>query len=398
MLGQIANTNAQHISKRLNSIGVGVLYHVAVGDNLERMKRVISTAAARSDAVIVTGGLGPTPDDITREGVAGAFGLKLNRDEELARRVRAIFTRLGRVMPERNLRQADLPETAVAIEPEGTAPGFYLEHGSTLVFAIPGVPWEMEAMLDKTVVPVLAGRAGGGAIVSREVLVIGLGESHTHELIADVVEAQTNPSIAFLAGAGVVRVRITAAGATDTDASRLIDPIEARVRARLGAAAVLGGGETIAESVGLLLRARSLTVATAESLTGGLVGAELSSRGGASDFYVGSLVCYSNAAKRDVAGVNGALLDEHGAVSEEVAGALAEAAAERFGADLGLSATGVAGPAGQEGEPAGTVYVGARYRGRTRVRRVHGYGARSNVRALAVNSALDLGRRILLDL
>lgn len=396
LLGQIANTNAQKISDALASIGVDVYFHTAVGDNLPRISEVVRRALERADAVVMTGGLGPTPDDITSAAVAHALGVELVRDERLAKLVRSFFEARGRSFPEGNLKQADLPAGAVPIEPEGTAPGFYVESGGKLVFALPGVPWEMEAMLAKTVVPVLRERSGDGTTLSRHVLVVGLGESHTHAQIADIVAAQTNPTVAFLAGGGVVRVRMTAKAASENEALALVAPVEQAIRARLGRSA-LDTGDTVVEALAAVLRDRGLTIAAAESLTGGLVGAELSRAVGASDFFLGSLVCYSTEAKRDVAGVDAALLETEGAVSEATAGALAEAAASKFGADLGIATTGVAGPAEQEGKPPGTVYVAAAFGERTEVRFVRGYGDRSNVRAIAVNSALDVGRRLLLE-
>ena len=397
LLGQIANTNAQRISEELATAGVDVFFHTTVGDNLQRMKGVIATALERSDAVVITGGLGPTPDDITREGVAAATGRRLVRDERLVEVIRGVFARLGRrSMPESNLRQADLPEGATPIEQEGTAPGFVLEHAGTIVFALPGVPWEMEAMLAKAVLPRLRAAAGGGAIVSREVLVIGVGESHVHEKIADLVEAQSNPTIAYLAGGGRVKVRVTAKAADETAARGLIEPVESAVRGRLGHDAIGPGRATVAEELGDLLRERGATVAVAESLTGGLIGAELTRHAGATDFFKGGLVLYSDEVKARVAGIDPGLLAEKGAISEEAAGALARAAAERFGADLGLSATGVAGPAAQDDKPPGTVFVGAHYRGRTEVRGPRAYGDRDNVRAVTTTWAIDLGRRVLL--
>jgi nicotinamide-nucleotide amidase len=395
LLGQIADTNAQHVSQMLASIGVDVHLHTAVGDNLARMTSVLKDAMARSDVVIVTGGLGPTPDDITREGIAAACGVELIRDERLAAVVTGIFERLGRRMPEDNLRQADLPQGAVAIQPEGTAPGLHIEHHGTLLFALPGVPWEMKAMLAKTVLPKLHERAGDAVILSRQVLVIGLGESHTHEKISDIVEAQTNPTIAYLAGSGQVRVRITAKAASENEALSLIRPIEDQVRERLGDAAVPGNKDGIAAALGAMLRERGLTVAVAESLTGGLMGAELSLAGGSSDYFLGGLITYATGAKSRVADIDEAILGGPGAVSEEAAAALAEGAAQRFGANLGLSATGVAGPTEQEGKPVGTVYVGAWFEGRTEVRRIQGYGDRANIRATSVSAALDLGRRVI---
>lgn len=395
LLGQIANTNAQRISQALAAIGVDVFHHVVVGDNLERVAATIRTAAERSDVVIITGGLGPTPDDLTREGVATAFGLGIERDPGLERQIVAIFERIRRPMPDENLRQADLPAGAAPIPPEGTAPGFRLEHDGSLVYAIPGVPWEMEAMLTKTILPELSTRAGSGVLASRQVLVVGLGESLTHSKIADIVERQTNPTIAYLASAGSVRVRISAKAGTEADALALIAPVEEEVRARLGPDALPGSHTTVAEALAELLRERSITIAAAESLTGGAIGSELTSAGGASDFFAGSLVVYTNEAKRDVAGVPESVLDGPGAVSEEAAAALAEGAAQRLGADLGVAATGVAGPAEQEGKPVGTIYVGATLGGRTEVRSVRGYGDRDNIRRIAVTAALDLGRRLI---
>ena len=395
LLGQIANTNAQHISRELASIGVNVYFHTVVGDNLERMKETIGRALERADCVIVTGGLGPTPDDITREAVAAATGRGLRRDDSLAASVRAIFERLGREMPEDNLRQADLPDGAVAIPPEGTAPGFFLEHGDGIVFALPGVPWEMRAMLDKTVIPLLGARSGGGAIVSRQILVVGLGESHTHALISDLVAEQTNPTIAFLAGGGQVRVRMTARASSEDEAVALIEPVDAAVRERLGDAAVPGDDDTIIQALTHMLRERGLRLGAAESLTGGLVGVEMTKAAGASDVFLGSLVCYDEAAKNRVARVDQSILDGPGPVSEEAAGALARGAAEVLGADVGISTTGVAGPEPHDGQPVGTVFVGATLDGRTEVRRIRAYGDRDNIRAMAVTAVADLARRLL---
>jgi nicotinamide-nucleotide amidase len=257
------------------------------------------------------------------------------------------------------------------------------------------VPWEMRAMLGKTVVPELRRRAGEGAIVSREILVMGLGESHTHQLIADIVDAQTNPTIAYLAGAGRVRVRLTAKAASDAAALGLIKPVEEQLRERLGDAAVEGEGGDLAEILGDELRQRGMTVATCESLTGGEVAAQISGSGGSSDFFVGGLVTYATGSKAEVAGVDRAILEGPGAVSEEAAAAMAAAAASSFDADLGLSTTGVAGPAEQEGKPVGTIFIGAALAGRTEVRKVRGYGDRANIRATAANAVMDLGRRLL---
>ena len=395
LLGQIANTNAQHISRALAAVGINVYFHTVVGDNLDRITETIERALTRADCVIVTGGLGPTPDDITREGVAAATGLELRRDEALAELVRGIFQRLGRPMPQENLRQADLPDGATPIPPEGTAPGFFVEHSGALLFALPGVPWEMRAMLDKVVVPLLEERTGGGVIVSRQILVIGLGESHTHALIKDLVEQQTNPTIAFLAGGGQVRVRITARAQTEDDAQTLIDPVESAVREKLGEAAVPGGHGSIVQALTHILRARKLKLGAAESLTGGLVGVEMTKAAGASEVFLGSLVCYDSDIKNRVANVDQTILDGPGPVSEEAAGALARGARDVLGADVGISTTGVAGPEPHDGQPVGTVFVGAVWGELSEVRKIRAYGDRDNIRAMAVIAAVDLARRLL---
>ena len=395
LLGQIANTNAQYISDALASIGVDVYFHTVVGDNHQRITDVLRTAFDRSDAVVVTGGLGPTPDDITREAVAAVTGAELDRNDALATQIQAIFDRLGRDMPADNLRQADLPRRANPIDPEGTAPGFWIEHEGSLLFALPGVPWEMKAMMGKTVLPLLRERAGDFTTVSREVIVVGLGESRTHELISDLVDRQTNPTIAYRAGGGLVRVRLTAKAQTESTAIGLISPLEDAIRERVGNNAMPPNASSPGEAIGHLLRDTGATVAVAESLTGGLIAAELTTTSGAGDYFTGSLVTYTNEAKRDVAGVDDAILAGPGAVSEEAAAALAEGAALRLGADLGIAATGVAGPSEQEGKPVGTIFVAASLAGRTEVRKVVAYGDRDNIRAIAVTAAIDLGRRLL---
>jgi nicotinamide-nucleotide amidase len=321
----------------------------------------------------------------------------LVRDDAVAEQIRAIFERMGRHMPEENLKQAEMPEGAELIPHEGTAPGFVVEHNGCLLFALPGVPWEMVAMLEKSVIPKLSQRSGAGSIVSRQVLVIGLGESATQEKIRDIVERQSNPTIAYLAGGGQVRVRLSAKAASESQALALIRPVEEQIRERLGIDAVAGSHASLADALGELLRERALKIAVAESLTGGLIASQLTGAGGASDFFLGSLVTYATETKHKVAGVDEAILAGPGPVSEEAALALAVAARDRFDADLGISATGVAGPAEQDGKPVGTVFVGAVLGDQEQVRSVRGYGDRANIRGLAATAALDLGRRLLLE-
>lgn len=346
---------------------------------------------------MVTGGLGPTSDDITREAVAALTGTELVRDPALEETIREVFERMGREMPEANLKQADLPEGATSIAPEGTAPGFSLEHDGSVLFCLPGVPWEMRAMLTKVVLPELRRRGGQAAIVTREILVMGLGESKTQDLIGDIVEEQTNPTIAYLAGKGQVRVRLAAKASSENDALAMIKPVEDSIRELLGLDAVEGNFPSMSLAMGEFLRERGVTVAVAESLTGGEMAAALSGCGGSSDFFKGGLVTYATESKRAVAGVDEATLLGPGAVSEETAAQMAEAAASRFKADLGLSATGVAGPSEQEGKPVGLVYVAAAFGGKTEVRKIQAYGDRENIRGASVSAAFDLGRRLILS-
>ena len=396
LLGQIANTNAQEISQSLASIGVDVYRHEVVGDNLDRMVETLRAAAQRADAVIVTGGLGPTPDDITREALAELTAAPLERDEHLAAAVEEIFAKLGRAMPPDNLRQADVPRGASPIPPEGTAPGLILEHEGTVFFALPGVPWEMRAMMEKTVLPTLKERGPGAVTVSREIVVLGLGESRTHELIADIVEQQTQPTIAYRAGGGEVRLRLTTKAPDEEAAQGVIDPVETAIRERLGENALAPGYDTLAEGLGGLLQERDESVAVAESLTGGLVGNMLTKAEGASAFFAAALVCYSNEAKNQVLGVPQGILDTHGAVSAETAREMALGVSRVTGTALGLSTTGVAGPGEQEGKPPGLIFIGAAYRDTVEVREVRGYGDRDHVRKWAANAVLDLGRRVVL--
>jgi nicotinamide-nucleotide amidase len=254
----------------------------------------------------------------------------------------------------------------------------------------------MKEMLAKTVIPLLKERSGEGTTISRQIVVVGLGESATHQKIADIVDRQTNPTIAYLAGGGLVRVRLTAKARGESEALGLISPVEDQIRARLGDDAVAGHPESLGEAVGEMLLGLDCSIAAAESLTGGLIGSQLTHGPGASEWFKGSLVTYSTEAKRDVAGLDPAIIDGPGVVSEEAAVALARAAADKFGADLGISATGVAGPTEQDGKPVGTIFVGAYLDGRDEVRKVRGYGDRDNVRSIAVTAALDLARRMLL--
>ena len=396
LLGQIANTNAQHISQRLAEIGVDVLHHQVVGDNVGRIAESFRLALGRSDVVIATGGLGPTGDDVTRQGVAQALGLRLERRTKIEDYLREKFRKLGREMPESNLVQADVPEGARYILPQrGTAPGLVLETGGRRLYVVPGVPAEMREMLEGAIVPELVELAGRATIRSRLLRTTGLPEARVGELLQDLFEGQTNPTVAFLSSAGEVRVRLTAKAETPEEARALIEPVEREIRERLGDAVFGADDEVLEEVVGRLLGERGLSIACAESLTGGGLGARITSIPAASSYFRGSAVCYAPDAKQDVLGVSREIIEGPGTVSEECAVAMAAGARKVFGADVGLATTGVAGPEPSEGKPPGTVWVALDADAATEARTFRAPGDRDQVRAWTELAALDLLRRFL---
>ncbi|NIR39259.1 MAG: nicotinamide-nucleotide amidohydrolase family protein, partial [Actinobacteria bacterium] len=284
----------------------------------------------RADAVIVTGGIGPTQDDLTRDAMAAAAGVEMLFDEDFAERLRDFWESRGREMPASNLRQAEYPDGAVMIRnPKGTAPGLRMRIGDAWVFALPGVPAEMLPMLESDVLPFLIAEAGGsaGVLVSRVVRTWGESESRVSEILADLYEGSVNPTVAFLASAAEIKVRLTARAPSEAEADELLDPLEAEVTRRLGPRVFAVGDRVIEEIVLDLARSRGWTLATAESVTGGLVAQRITSVPGASEAFVGSVVAYATDVKRSVLDVPSDLIDAHGVVSEEVAIAMARGAA-----------------------------------------------------------------------
>ena len=398
LLGQIVNTNAAWIGQRLADVGWDCLRHTAVGDNEQRIAGTIREALGRADAVIVTGGLGPTQDDVTREALAEVAGVALVRQPELEAWLRERFGRMGiQRMAEMNLRQADVPEGARTIDnPRGTAPGLIIEIDGEPVYAVPGVPREMEGMLERVVLPDLAARAGEGrAIVSRTLRTAGVGESRLAERLTPLWEdaGAGQVTMAYLASPGEVRVRLTAVGPTRDEALGEIAPVEARIREELGDIVYAADEETLEAAVGRRLRERGLSLATAESLTGGLLGGRITNIPGASDYYLGGVVAYATAAKASLLGVDPDLLAADGPVSEPVAAAMAEGARKAFGADLGVAATGVAGPTEQSGRRVGTLCLGVADATGTATQTLTAPGDRTQVRLWTASVALDLARR-----
>jgi nicotinamide-nucleotide amidase len=399
LLGDIINTNAAHIGRALASIGVDCYMHTSVGDNEERIADAMGAALKRADALILTGGLGPTQDDVTREAIARLTGRALVRDPELEAQLRARFAELGRPMPEVNVRQADVPDGASIIETTwGTAPGLMIEHAGAVIYAVPGVPSEMEDMLARAVLPDLLRRAGEPTqIVSRVVRVAGMSESSIAEKLHGMWEMLGGETtMAYLAGGGEVRVRLTAKASDPARAQELIEAAEASVRSALGSAVVGVDDHTLEVVVGTLLRARGWSLGCAESLTGGALGMRISSTPGASEYFRGSIVAYAADVKEDVLNVPGWVLDEHGPVSEPVARAMASGARDRLKADVAVALTGVAGPS-EQGRPVGTVVIAVAGPLGEVVREVRLPGDRNTVRTLAVSGGLNLVRLYLLE-
>ncbi len=392
LLGQIINGNGALIGRRLAEEGFDAHYQVVVGDNDERLVAALETALGRADAVIVTGGIGPTQDDVTREAICAATGRDMEFSDEYARLLRARWEASGRIMPESNLRQAEYPEGAIQLaNPKGSAPGIALEHDGRWIFALPGVPQEMEALLDDEVMPRLRRLAGGPAVVkSRLLRSWGMSESQVAELLDDVFQASANPSVAFLASSGEIKVRITAKAESDEEAARLIAPVEAEVRQRLGARIFGTDGDTIEPIVLRLLEERGWRIATAESATGGLIAARITSVPGASRVFVGSVVAYATELKHRLLEVPTATL-EAGVVSEETAMAMAVGAARLLRAEVAVSVTGSAGPEVQE-QSAGTMIIGVHTPEDTAARTLRLPGDRERVRTYAGTAALQLVR------
>jgi nicotinamide-nucleotide amidase len=397
LLGQVVDTNSSWIGDRLAAAGIPCYYQTKVGDNHARIVAALRAALERAGAVICCGGLGPTQDDITREAIAEVMGASLRRDAGLEAGLRERFR--GRDVPASNYKQADVPEGAVPVLASvGTAPGLICPVGGKVIYAVPGVPAEMREMVDGTIVADLVRRCGHrGTIRSRFLRVWGVPESKVAEIVAPRVIALDGQSttIAFLASAtDGVRVRVTAraegprAGA---EAERLLDLEEAHLRALLGDAVGGVDDEGLELTVGRLLAGASLRLAVAESLTGGMVAARLTSVPGASTWFAGGVVSYAADVKRSLLGV-----EDGPVVSERAAAEMAEGVRRLLGAEVGLSLTGVAGPGSQGDQPVGTVFVGLSGPAGLEVTALSVAGGRQLVRERSGTSALDLLRRTLL--
>ncbi len=391
LLGQIINTNLATIGEALAEAGLNTYRQVVVGDNLERLSQAIRQALDESDAVILTGGIGPTPDDITREGICVATGLAMDYSSEWAAHLEAWWAGRGREMPPNNYQQAEHPEGAVLIpNPKGTAPGLDLDVGGKRIFAMPGVPAEMRPMLSGHVIPALIELEGGPTVLRSRVLrSYGLGESKVADLLSDIYDGLTNPTMAFLASAAEIKVRLTAKAATVEEAEALIAPVEEAVRERLGT--VFGADDdTVEQIIFDALQQRGWTLGTAESATGGMIVARLTAVPGASNYVQGSVVSYATDVKERVLGVPADTL-AGGVVSEETALAMAAGARDVLDADVVVAVTGSAGPDPQERE-VGTMIIAVVTPEDGRARTVRMPGDRERIRTYTTTAALHLVR------
>jgi len=398
LMGQIANTNAQYISARLPDVGIGVYYHSVVGDNPERLRDVITLALSRSDVLITTGGLGPTKDDLTKEAIAGLFNRRLIPHQESLDRLKAFFEGLKRPMTENNLKQASMPEGAIVLRNNnGTAPGCIIEEEEKIVIMLPGPPSEMKAMFEESVIPFLSERSDS-RIVSRFLRIFGIGESAMEDVIKDLIESQSNPTIAPYAKEGELALRITARYPKECVSRDLIAPIEEEIRKRLGIKVYSSDNKDLDEVVSEMLLETDTTIAIAESCTGGLISARLTETPGISRVFNRGIISYSNRSKMENLHVKKRTLERFGAISRETAIEMAKGVRSISGTDLGLSVTGIAGPDGGSPEkPVGLVYIALDYRESTECKELKLWGNRIRIRNVTALHAFDMIRRKLIQ-
>ena len=397
--GRNLDTNTQWLSRRLAEIGIPVAFHTTVGDDFDDDLTAFRTAVGRAGLVIATGGLGPTQDDLTRDVLARLAGVELVEDPATLEHLRGFFARRGREMPERNRVQALFPRGSEPIpNPVGTAPGIWMPLGGSLVVCMPGVPSELFRMYEEQVKPrLVALGVGGGVLIERKLNVFGAGESMVEQKVMDLTRRGHVPEVGITASDATISLRILASAATEEEALRQIAPVEAVIRERLGDMVFGTGDEELQYAVAALLEQRRLTLATAESVTAGLVARRLAEVPGISAWLCGGVVAYQNRAKVELLGVPEALIEEHGAVSRPVVEAMAAGCRARLGTDLAVATVGFAGPGGgTEKDPVGSAYVALASAGGVVSAAARWPGTRTEVQSRVAKSALNLVRLHLL--
>lgn len=394
LMGQVVNTDAQFIAQRLAPLGFQVFYHTTVGDNAKRLTAAVHQAVERSDVVVFTGGLGPTDDDLTKETVAAAFGMTVEPVPEEVERLTKYFAARGYPMTPNNYKQASFPKGSLILKNDfGTAPGCILSAGGKTAVLLPGPPRELFPMFQNYVMPYLE-RMTGAKLYTRELHIFGMGESSVTYQLKDVIDAQTNPTVAPYVKTGEVTLRVTALCQNDEEGEALVQPMIGEIVARLGDVVYSTVGESLPETCARLLVGDGATLAIAESCTGGMIASEFVAIPGCSNFLLEACVAYSDAAKTRRLEVSPELLKTFGAVSEECARAMAEGMRASSGADFALATTGFAGPdGGTEAAPVGTVFLALASPDGTEIKRVQLHGERARIRELASLHAFDLLRR-----
>lgn len=395
LMGNILNSNTQYLAQKCALLGLDMYYQVTVGDNYERMLQSVKTALERADILILTGGLGPTEDDLTKEVCADAMGMKLVEDAHTRKQLEAFFkNNIYKEIPESNWKMALVPEGCIVLDnPNGMAPGLILEKDGKAAILLPGPPGELYPLFEGQVMPYLEKRQNS-VLVSKMVKVCGIGESQVEDKIKDLIDSQSNPTIATYAKISEVHIRLTARAESKEQAEALIAPVLKEIRERF-AEAVYTDEESVSleMAVAELLKKNHLTMATAESCTGGMISARLVNVPGISDSFMQGMVTYSNEAKMRLLGVKEETLKQHGAVSEETAKEMAEGGCKAAGTDVCVAVTGLAGPdGGSKEKPVGLVYMACCIRGKTQVRRYQFKGNRGKIREQSMLHALNLVR------
>lgn len=400
LLGNIVNTNAAFIAEKCAMLGLSMYYQSVVGDNQGRLEGLLRTAKERSDIVILCGGLGPTQDDLTKETAAKVMGKKLIEDERARKEIETFMAKRSRAITENNWKQALVPEGSMVLyNPNGTAPGIIMEDGPSSVILLPGPPNELIPMFEEQVYPYLQ-ESQPETICSKMVKLCGIGESSAETKILDLIEEQTNPTVAPYAKTGEVHLRLTAKASNEEEAYRMIVPVEEELQRRFGSLIYTDDPQmTLEMAIYELLKAHNLTVTTAESCTGGLLAGRLINVPGISEHLKEGYVTYSNGAKEKLLGVPAEALREYGAVSPQTAEAMAKGGAKAANADLCIAVTGIAGPdGGTKEKPVGLVYMSCYCRGKLYTEKNQYTGSRSKIREYSVASALTLLRRAILAL
>lgn len=389
LLGDILNTNARYISRKLAMSGISVYFQTVVGDNEKRLLEAFKQAFDRADIVITTGGLGPTQDDITKETGGKFFGLEMEKNEDAVKNAAEYFK--GRKMPESNKKQGFVPKGAkVFYNRNGTAPGCMIEKNGKMLIMLPGPPSETEPMFEEYVSPILK-KISGYTIESKVLRLTGIGESAAAEAVSDIIKKSENPTVAPYAKTNEMIFRISAKGKNKEDAKKMMQPIIDEIYNRLGKYIYGEDDSSIEDAVIKKLSEKNLTAATAESCTGGLIAGKLIGCPGASKVFMDGVVSYSNESKIKRLGVKKETLDKYGAVSEQTAAEMAEGAVKMTAADAGISSTGIAGPdGGTEEKPVGLVYIAVYYKGETTVKKLNLKGSRNKIRDRTVSEALTL--------